>query len=645
VNLLSVRATNFMSFKEFDFIYPASGLFFVGGKVLGSSVSTSNRAGKSVFASEAISWCLFGKTVRGISGDEVVNKTEGKNCFVEVILEDDKGVSYVVHRYRKHSEEGNSFKLYRETEDITRGDVYKTQDLLNQILGMNWLTFSTVVVFGEKARRFIEAGDKEKKEIFDEIMMFQQYQEAYKKVKEDLSRLADDKKRKCEHLGRAEAVISEVEQEQIEQEKALEQIREQRGDLDKVIEQKRKQISDKKAILDKASEEIQASEKALKKLEEEQKRLEIYEKDFISEIEEKLSEASKSVRAVRDVHVRVSYELSEVEKWFKNKDALVKGTRCKVCGSEITDKSVEEGSRYYEQKRQELEKQKQELDEKLKEASKAEQEIREDFENRKAEILQAKRELSEEIAKYQTAIRDGTTTAAKIESEITVIEKEIEYLEKEYEEKEKVLLQSLVKIKDKLNKYKGEIAKLEDEIEAFSDKENYLKFWLEGFSDKGIKSLLLDEILPQLNSLARYYSATLMDDEIMIEFDTETMLKSGEKRDKFDIKLLVGGEEVKYESCSAGEKRRIDVSVLLSLQSLMSRRAVSTFDFVVFDEVFDSLDSVGIERVIRLLEEEARNKVVFVISHIDSLKDYFDNVILIEKREGISYLSFDEDRV
>jgi len=96
--------------------------------------------------------------------------------------------------------------------------------------------------------------------------------------------------------------------------------------------------------------------------------------------------------------------------------------------------------------------------------------------------------------------------------------------------------------------------------------------------------------------------------------------------------------EIDYNACSAGDKRRIDVAILLSLQSIVAQRSASSSNLVVFDELFDSLDNVGIERVINLLHEEAREKMVFVISHIQELADYFDNVIVVKNRGGESFL-------
>ena len=140
--------------------------------------------------------------------------------------------------------------------------------------------------------------------------------------------------------------------------------------------------------------------------------------------------------------------------------------------------------------------------------------------------------------------------------------------------------------------------------------------------------------MPELNAKANYYASMLMDDEVQIEFKTESTLKSGESRDKFNVSIVSGGEVVEYANCSSGEKGRIDVSILLSLQNLIFSRGANNCNLVVFDEVFEHLDITGVERVVNLLREEAKDKAILVISHQNELKDYFDNQILVVKDEN-----------
>ena len=60
-------------------------------------------------------------------------------------------------------------------------------------------------------------------------------------------------------------------------------------------------------------------------------------------------------------------------------------------------------------------------------------------------------------------------------------------------------------------------------------------------------------------------------------------------------------------------------------------------NFLVLDEVFDNLDEIGLDRVIKLLYN-IPYKNVFVISHNKEMQSYFDSVITVKNQGGQSYI-------
>ncbi len=225
-----------------------------------------------------------------------------------------------------------------------------------------------------------------------------------------------------------------------------------------------------------------------------------------------------------------------------------------------------------------------------------------------------------------------------LENDISLLRMNIKHLKASHEEQEEQLLQSKKRLEEGISKYKKELRQLATDALTTDDELKYLDFWVEGFSNRGVKSLLLDEIIPSLNNSVSYYASALLDDQIRIEFDTEAMLKSGESRDKFNVKLFIAGQQVEYRNCSSGEKRRVDISILLALQNLIFKRSAGSSNLIIFDEVFDSLDVIGIEKVVNLLGEEAQDKAIFVVSHSSEFRDYFENEIIVKKENKISRL-------
>jgi DNA repair exonuclease SbcCD ATPase subunit len=89
--------------------------------------------------------------------------------------------------------------------------------------------------------------------------------------------------------------------------------------------------------------------------------------------------------------------------------------------------------------------------------------------------------------------------------------------------------------------------------------------------------------------------------------------------DTIDIKISgpagVGDE---YAALSGGQRRRVDVALLLGLGAIVGNNAEST---LFFDEVFDALDADGVTAVCNLVQELAQTRPVVVITHSNMLAD------------------------
>jgi DNA repair exonuclease SbcCD ATPase subunit len=69
-----------------------------------------------------------------------------------------------------------------------------------------------------------------------------------------------------------------------------------------------------------------------------------------------------------------------------------------------------------------------------------------------------------------------------------------------------------------------------------------------------------------------------------------------------------------YEALSGGQRRRVDIALLLSLSQLSPSAGT-----LYFDEAFDTLDKQGIDAVCELLADFGEERCVVVISHNEDL--------------------------
>ena len=103
-------------------------------------------------------------------------------------------------------------------------------------------------------------------------------------------------------------------------------------------------------------------------------------------------------------------------------------------------------------------------------------------------------------------------------------------------------------------------------------------------------------------------------------------------------KIETNGRPLSYISLSGGEKRKLNLAVLLGLKDLLLLTDKSHVDLLFFDEVAENIDEEGIEGLHQLLLELKKSKTIFVITHNKYLKTLLDSShrLSIIKHKGIS---------
>jgi DNA repair exonuclease SbcCD ATPase subunit len=107
--------------------------------------------------------------------------------------------------------------------------------------------------------------------------------------------------------------------------------------------------------------------------------------------------------------------------------------------------------------------------------------------------------------------------------------------------------------------------------------------------------------------------------DVRIALSPYTEKKSGGVVDAISLGLRGAGGDHGYTGASAGERRRVDVALLLALAEMSSARATQWPSPIFFDEVFDSLDGDGREAVGELVEGLAQTRCVVLITHDESI--------------------------
>jgi exonuclease SbcC len=83
---------------------------------------------------------------------------------------------------------------------------------------------------------------------------------------------------------------------------------------------------------------------------------------------------------------------------------------------------------------------------------------------------------------------------------------------------------------------------------------------------------------------------------------------------------------------SGGEAFRIDFALRIALSKLLARRAGAPLPTLIIDEGFGSQDSSGRERLVEAINSIQDDfEKILVITHIEDLKDAFDERIEVTK--------------
>ena len=103
-----------------------------------------------------------------------------------------------------------------------------------------------------------------------------------------------------------------------------------------------------------------------------------------------------------------------------------------------------------------------------------------------------------------------------------------------------------------------------------------------------------------------------------------------------ELYLTISDEEGarSYETFSGGETFRIDFALRIAMSKLLASRSGAPLPILFIDEGFGSQDTIGQERLIEVIQSISEDfEKIIVITHIDSMKENFDQQIEISKTE------------
>jgi len=524
-----------------------------------------NGAGKSTSLPHSIVYCLFNKTIEQKDKlSSLINSMNKNNCVVTVEFTA-KGKYIKVTRGMKPS----IFEIEIDGKvlpvEATKGE---HQAVLESYIGCNFSVFcNNIILTLAQFKPFIGMSVGERRETVEQFLDLTLFPLYIDKIKADIK----TKKLKQEMISKS---ISEI-QYKINASKQI---------VESFNGQLREASSSKEFYLDELREQYDELKAPYNELEQQKTLLLMSE----SKYDNVHVEYERTLNLKSGFEAKINELKSQATKYSKLKGVCV---HCEsVIDESITKKKV------------------QELYDKAKVFSENLDKIKLLLDDAKKKVDE-KNLFHEKISSLNSDLKDIENQRLTLESSI---KRTIDELKKDSEPlKEKIFIEE-----NKIKDLQKELMDVNDELD---DCENNISTYAEAldmFSDKGIKRSIIKKYIPMLNNKVNEYLNAMglylnfkMDADFKVDFSSPD--RNGQTAN----------------SLSSGQKRRVDLAVLLAWRHIAELKNSVKTNFLMLDEILNPLDIHGHETVIKMFKECFPEIRLFVTSQHQEFKDLFNNNI------------------
>jgi len=530
-----------------------------------------NGSGKSTML-DALCYVLYNKPFRDINKGALINSINLKECEVEVEFTTDN------HEYKvARGIKPDNFEIFKDDSLVDQTSSGDYQDYLERfVLKLNYKSFTQIVILGSASfTPFMQLKASDRREIIEDLLDIQIFSRMNKIVKGKLSTLQTERSSNkimidgaLEKIAMQERYISEAQQD------VAKRIQEHETERDHNT-QEISRLRMENAIHTRAVQDL--SEK-------------ITHKASVTAASKKVTQLEAQIENVLGKHKKnlKFYETQE---------------NCPTCVQEIHPTF----------KAQQIT----QLNEKIAECESGLAQLTKRWNLDQAKLA-AIAQIEQEIANHELAIASHTTSIKQLEKFNEKISQKIDEFKNHH--------QTSGREQARLVEHQDELERLETAKKDLIDQSAYYEAAGMLLKDTGIKTKIIRQYLPIINTLGNKYLASM---DFFVNFNLDETFKETIKsrhRDDFT-----------YHSFSEGEKQRIDMALVLTWRAVAKLKNSADTNLLILDEIFDSsLDNTGTEELMKILHSlEATN--VFVISHRgDILQDKFQNVVKFSKQQNFS---------
>ena len=431
---------------------------------------------------------------------------------------------------------------------------------------------------------------------------------------------------------------------------------ENKGKLQEQIKELQNKIGKRQASLEEQQKELKGFGDIAKEIKNVEERMDKTDK----EIEEiiKIKEQKKTLITSLNKSIR------EIDSKRKNIEKMGPDASCPTCDRVLGDQHDQLLKKFDEEKNDKnkeieifskdmlIEQEKYEKTFREKQALEKKRDYLQKQQRKKERIDTTIRNTSIELEREKKEIEDKEKQKAKI-GEVEFDLKGYEAVKnqvKGFYSKYQSMLDILGEKKDQLGSAKLELEKKEGEkkliiskIKTLHEKMDELKEFKKRITDEkrnvqnlkmlsdvmsSFRSHLISRIRPALSLYASDFFSRLTDGKYQeIEID-----------ENYNLMVYDGGNPYAIERFSGGEEDLANLCLRLAISEVITERAGGLFNFIILDEIFGSQDMIRRQNIMKALNSlSSKFRQIFLITHIEDIKNYMENIILVSENEsGIS---------
>ena len=540
----------------------------------GDDSGSRNGTGKTTIIN-ALSYAMYGQALTNIKRNNLINKTNSKGMLVTLHFEKD-GVDYRIERGRSP----NVFKFFvdeqeQEMIDESQGDSRKTQDYVNELLGMSHDMFKHIVALNTYSEPFLSMRTNDQRAIIEQLLGITILSEKAENLKEQVRQTKDAIQEETVRINAVQTANEKIQ-----------------STIDNLQGTQRAWLAKQK--------------KDCEKLEVSIEELEHLDIDKELEAHEKLAnwtEMSNAITVLNKERSTLDSALLQADKRVKKieKDVLeLEDATCYTCGQSI-----------HEDKKQEI------LTEKAQELEDAIA-YQTEVNNKLSEVVKGLADLGD------LDVRPNTY---------------YDTVKQAYEHRNNVdnLRQTLISKTQEEDPYQSQIDELNREaiqeidwstVNELTSVKEHQEFLLKLLTNKDsfIRKKIIDQNLAYLNNRLSYYLDRLgLPHQVQFQND-------------LSVEITQLGQDLDFDNLSRGERNRLILGLSFAFRDVWES-LYQNINLLFIDELIDSgMDTAGVENSLSVLKKigREREKNIFLISHKDELVGRVNHILKVIKENGFT---------